>query len=243
MYRLLKEWGSVALQSADSETNSLGYISRRMLYQGNLTKVSRKGNNYYEFVLFNDALMYGKRETLKRVTHHRTMPLDSCRIEGLPESPTGFIIKSRQKSFKVFAVSSEEKITWMQKLQQRTSNTETEETGIAPLWVSDSEVKTCQLCESIFTTFFRRHHCRSCGKCICSSCSANRIILTNISTVKPLRVCDLCFSNRNKSEDMIPLGRRKTYWRPADLIKQAQRLPQEVGDAHATTSMAPLNLP
>lgn len=33
-----------------------------------------------------------------------------------------------------------------------------------PSWVPDSEASVCRLCETPFTFFFRRHHCRACGQ-------------------------------------------------------------------------------
>ena len=37
-----------------------------------------------------------------------------------------------------------------------------------PEWDCDDK---CRYCSKKFTVFWRRHHCRRCGKTICSSCS------------------------------------------------------------------------
>lgn len=46
-------------------------------------------------------------------------------------------------------------------------------------WVGDHEAPQCQICEIPFSMFLRRHHCRSCGRVVCSSCSQHKIHLTS----------------------------------------------------------------
>ena len=43
-------------------------------------------------------------------------------------------------------------------------------------WVADSEQLCCIQCEAEFTFFFRRHHCRFCGRLLCDNCTTHRII-------------------------------------------------------------------
>jgi len=38
-------------------------------------------------------------------------------------------------------------------------------------WVSDKTTESCYLCNRAFTVFFRKHHCRICGKIFCENCS------------------------------------------------------------------------
>ena len=38
-------------------------------------------------------------------------------------------------------------------------------------WVDDGTISNCHGCKKKFTMFFRRHHCRACGKIFCSYCS------------------------------------------------------------------------
>lgn len=39
--------------------------------------------------------------------------------------------------------------------------------------ISDSDVKNCYKCKSVFYTLLRKHHCRCCGRIFCYSCSSN----------------------------------------------------------------------
>ena len=86
--------------------------------------------------------------------------------------------------------------------QKSSSNLLTSETlgEIAPVWVPDDRVSMCQLCLEEFTLFLRRHHCRACGKVICSSCSRFRahlpyLVAASTSTTSGAdaeRVCEKC---------------------------------------------------
>jgi hypothetical protein len=64
----------------------------------------------------------------------------------------------------------------------------------APIWTPDSRVDTCQLCTSNFSALFRRHHCRACGRVVCSACSSNKAPLIYLKC-RAARVCDQCFES------------------------------------------------
>ena len=49
------------------------------------------------------------------------------------------------------------------------------------IWTEDKGVNACHNCKENFTLFFRRHHCRFCGKIFCYNCS-NNYINTNLNT-------------------------------------------------------------
>lgn len=61
-----------------------------------------------------------------------------------------------------------------------------------PTWVPDSEASVCRLCETPFTFFNRRHHCRACGQVVCNDCSRRRRIVERVDPLNVVRVCDLC---------------------------------------------------
>lgn len=64
----------------------------------------------------------------------------------------------------------------------------------APIWTPDSRATMCQLCTSNFSALFRRHHCRACGRVVCSACSSNKAPLIYLKC-RPARVCDQCFAS------------------------------------------------
>lgn len=43
-----------------------------------------------------------------------------------------------------------------------------------PSWQADDKVKECSICHTRFSLFFRRHHCRKCGRVICGNCSTSK---------------------------------------------------------------------
>ncbi|CUM66698.1 uncharacterized protein PRCAT00004376001 [Priceomyces carsonii] len=56
-------------------------------------------------------------------------------------------------------------------------------------WQDDSEAPSCGLCQSKFTIFNRRHHCRKCGKVVCGDCSTQEIkYLPNTFIVNPSNI-------------------------------------------------------
>lgn len=56
---------------------------------------------------------------------------------------------------------------------------------ILPKWQPDSEVSKCPICSRQFTFWFRKHHCRKCGRVVCASCSPHRITIPRQFIVHP----------------------------------------------------------
>ncbi|OTA98475.1 hypothetical protein M426DRAFT_325948 [Hypoxylon sp. CI-4A] len=54
-----------------------------------------------------------------------------------------------------------------------------------PRWQPDSEVTYCPICRTQFSFFVRKHHCRKCGRVVCSSCSPHRITIPHQFIVRP----------------------------------------------------------
>ncbi|KAM1090550.1 hypothetical protein FF1_018174 [Malus domestica] len=66
-------------------------------------------------------------------------------------------------------------------------------------WMPDQSCRVCYDCDSQFTIFNRRHHCRLCGRVFCAKCTANSIpAVSDEPRVgredwERIRVCNYCF--------------------------------------------------
>jgi len=86
-------------------------------------------------------------------------------------------------------------------LERQSGNSRDEQKlGIrAPAWINDVDVTRCQNCNNRFRTTAlissRRHHCRSCGRCICGSCSTKKFLLEYCKNEGEVRVCDGCYTH------------------------------------------------
>ncbi|CAH1801017.1 unnamed protein product [Owenia fusiformis] len=65
-----------------------------------------------------------------------------------------------------------------------------------PPW---SDGDTCNNCHVKFGIKTRKHHCRHCGRLLCSKCSDKDMPIIKFNLPKPVRVCDVCF-------DVLTLG-------------------------------------
>ncbi|XP_034939825.1 uncharacterized protein Sara isoform X3 [Chelonus insularis] len=68
-----------------------------------------------------------------------------------------------------------------------------------PFWVPDSEAPNCMLCDARFTVIKRRHHCRACGKVLCSKCCNLKYKLEYQKNVES-RVCSTCYLQLIRTE-------------------------------------------
>jgi hypothetical protein len=62
-------------------------------------------------------------------------------------------------------------------------------------WQNDEEQRNCSICKASFSWSTRKHHCRCCGRIVCSSCSPHRACATEVLMSGParqVRVCDDC---------------------------------------------------
>ncbi|KAL3271269.1 hypothetical protein HHI36_021760 [Cryptolaemus montrouzieri] len=51
----------------------------------------------------------------------------------------------------------------------------------------------CQECGKGFSITVRTHHCRHCGRALCSKCSDQEVPIVKFGENKPVRVCKICF--------------------------------------------------
>ncbi|XP_012281497.1 zinc finger FYVE domain-containing protein 9 isoform X3 [Orussus abietinus] len=69
-----------------------------------------------------------------------------------------------------------------------------------PFWVPDNDAPTCMLCDIKFTVLKRRHHCRACGKVLCSKCCSRKYKLQYQGNADS-RVCIPCYHHLVKAEN------------------------------------------
>lgn len=56
---------------------------------------------------------------------------------------------------------------------------------VLPKWQPDHEATHCPVCHTEFGMFYRRHHCRKCGRVVCATCSPHRITIPRQYIVQP----------------------------------------------------------
>jgi hypothetical protein len=68
--------------------------------------------------------------------------------------------------------------------------------GIAPTWSTDVSTNQCMRCNTEFTFWRRRHHCRACGYVVCDRCSGQKVLLPHVGphvvSGEKVRVCAHC---------------------------------------------------
>lgn len=146
----------------------LNASGRVFVREGSLVKVCRKILKKRWFVLFNDALMYGRKDdSSPKVKFHRLINLNSSSsVKDIPDKPSsknGFQVITSTKSFVVYADSPEEKKSWIEsfqacvdELKEITEDEPSKEQEVAPVWVHDKVTNECMLCTSAFTVLKRR---------------------------------------------------------------------------------------
>lgn len=195
------------MMSIDAKTrvNLLDVPARIFIRESEMMRQCRRGKKKFKFWLFSDKILYGEENTTvvqqsKVYSLHREILLIACRVSNVvrecDDIDRAFMLESPSKSFIVWANSVGEKNEWISNIQRcilsERENWEIETGKVAPLWTPDAQSDRCNLCETEFSTFFRRHHCRQCGTLVCDSCSIHRILIPHVSDL-PVRACDNCF--------------------------------------------------
>ncbi|XP_012287062.1 WD repeat and FYVE domain-containing protein 3 isoform X1 [Orussus abietinus] len=65
---------------------------------------------------------------------------------------------------------------------------------VADHWLKDEGADSCVGCGVRFNLYERRHHCRNCGQVFCSKCSRFESKISRLGILKPVRVCQGCYS-------------------------------------------------
>ncbi|CAK5052846.1 unnamed protein product [Meloidogyne enterolobii] len=71
-----------------------------------------------------------------------------------------------------------------------------------PFWIPDDDCDCCMLCSKGFSIVVRRHHCRACGRVLCSSCCSNkRSLAYDENPSNKHRVCTPCNRTLDRIEE------------------------------------------
>jgi len=81
-------------------------------------------------------------------------------------------------------------------------------------WIPDSSSRVCFTCETPFTFFTRKHHCRLCGLIFCHDCCNQRYFFEEIATEG--RVCEKCFENAAEQQ-----ARKTTGFDASEVLKHS----------------------
>eukprot|EP01102_Stenamoeba_stenopodia_P012075 TRINITY_DN3769_c0_g1_i1.p1 TRINITY_DN3769_c0_g1~~TRINITY_DN3769_c0_g1_i1.p1 ORF type:complete len:183 (-),score=12.42 TRINITY_DN3769_c0_g1_i1:39-587(-) len=85
--------------------------------------------------------------------------------------------------------------------------------NVRPIWTPDEAVSRCQQCDQAFSTFKRRHHCRSCGLVFCDRCTSKKLELPKLGYDRPVRICPPCYrrvTSRNAQSEPSRLMSERT---------------------------------
>ena len=67
------------------------------------------------------------------------------------------------------------------------------ESGSKDFWIADRDASACAACGDRFSIATRRHHCRNCGRVLCSKCLKFEHAIPDIGFFNPVKVCANCF--------------------------------------------------
>jgi len=179
---------------------------RTYIREGLMTKVDKTGKDkQYTFFLFSDMICYAAGDGT-HLRMHQELPVDEAFfIEDVPHhdkyNDCAFELHTSVKSFVLHCNERNEKMEWMRDLDKvisdlgaRPNKTQQRELA-APLMIPDDWSEVCQMadCDTKFSFVNRRHHCRFCGKLICSKCGKYKLTskIDPERIVKP--VCTQCF--------------------------------------------------
>lgn len=76
---------------------------------------------------------------------------------------------------------------------------------VVPKWQADNEVIRCPVCKIEFSFWYRKHHCRKCGRVVCAACSPHRITIPRQYIVQPPAPFETEFV-ANEPESPRPMG-------------------------------------
>lgn len=79
-----------------------------------------------------------------------------------------------------------------------TRKVETTQVMSRDFWMPDQSCRVCYECDTPFSLFNRRHHCRICGRVFCGRCTQNTLPIADVQLgigqeSERVRACNFCF--------------------------------------------------
>jgi FYVE/RhoGEF/PH domain-containing protein 5/6 len=173
---------------------------RRLFFQGEALKFSRKWTNNRFLILFSDVLVVAEPAVLDKLKVNKLYKSGEYLITDVSDRPpfiNAIDIRQKTKSFRLNMKGPDEKQQFLAAFAKMTrlrgiSQIDLEKRGFAPVWIPDDQAPTCMSCNAKFSFTNRRHHCRSCGDCICKTCWQQKIAIPGLDDT-PQAVCNQCF--------------------------------------------------
>jgi hypothetical protein len=173
---------------------------RRLLFQGEALKFSRKRTEDRYFVLFSDALVVAEPGLLNSLKLNKLYGSGEYLISDVVDCPpfvNALDVRQKAKSFRANMRSPADKQAMLDGFErmkqiQKVDQIDLERRGFAPVWIPDDQAPVCMACGAKFTFVVRRHHCRSCGNCICKGCFSQKAAIPGLDG-GPQPVCTKCF--------------------------------------------------
>jgi hypothetical protein len=196
---------------------------RRFIRQGRAWKQCRKALTERELLLFSDVFMYVQPKGGKYMVP-ASYKLAYLRVK--PSCYNGLVtldIYAPMKSFILRFEEEHERDAWNSAFQEAIVNAKAQRRvppyKEAPIWIPDAVSNTCMECGVELSFFRRRHHCRNCGKIMCSKCLPKRIILRHISETVPSKVCKRCADEVEREASLGKVAEDRTVEDEEDLAQ------------------------
>jgi hypothetical protein len=184
-------------------------LRRRLLFHGEALKFSRKRTQERYFILFSDVFIVAALGAFGSLKVNKQFPSGAYLVMDVADCPPfehAVDVRQRSKSFRANLKVESAKQALLEGFEEMKKiagfeEQELENQGFAPVWIPDSQAPNCMWCGAKFSLTNRRHHCRSCGDCICKSCFRFKCAIPGLGGGEQ-SVCQKCFTRITRRETL-----------------------------------------